>query len=81
MTAWMLLYIGDLRVQKSEWVVDRIKLLHLMLVWWGLDLGTRLSLPHSLSLSLSLSLSFSLSLSLSTRSPGMTESVDLDFKR
>ena len=52
MTAWMLLYIGDLRVQKSEWVVDRKKMLHLMLVWWGLDLGTRLSLPHScLSLS------------------------------
>ena len=67
----MLLYIGGLCVRKSEWVVDRIKLLHLMQVWWGLDLGTKLSLPHSCSLSLS----------LSRRSPGMTESVDWDFKR
>ena len=44
MTAWMLLYIGDLCVQKSEWVVDRLKSHHLMQVLWGLDLGTRLNM-------------------------------------
>ena len=44
MTAWMLLYIGDLCVRKSEWVVDRLKSLHVMQVWWVFDLGTRLNI-------------------------------------
>ena len=41
MTAWMLLYIGDLYVRKSELVVDRLKSLHLMQVWAlrGLPVG------------------------------------------
>ena len=44
MTAWMLLYIGDLCVRKSKWVVDRLNSLHLMQVWWGLDLGMGLNM-------------------------------------
>ena len=56
-------------VQKSEWVVDRIKIASLV----GLDLGMWFSLPHSVF--------SSLCLSISRRSPGMTEGVDRDFKR
>ena len=54
MTAWMLLYIGDLRVQKSEWVVDRKKIASLNASLVGI--GSRNEAKSTPFLSLSLSL-------------------------
>ena len=53
MTAWMLLYIGDLRVQKSEWVVDRKKIASLNASLVGI--GSRNEAKSTPFLSLSLS--------------------------
>ena len=59
MTAWMLLYIGDEKCvifirTKTEWVVDSIKMLHLMQVWVGIRSREEVkSTPFLFSLSLS----------------------------